>query len=148
MLTGEISADDRAQILDLLGRYLWAVDTGDHAGVIACFTADGAVSYDSGQRYEGRAELGEFATRAIGDGSMRGRMHLNHPLFFRRDGEHVILRSYMVPVQTDPMPPNGPVRSMRYTDDTFVRGNDGWKLKERAIANWGNPTSVPGGRKM
>lgn len=140
----DFSADDRAQMLDVLGSYFWAVDTGDAAAVVASFTTAGVVRYGTGERFEGADGLDRFARRAIGDAALRGRMHLNHPLFFRTEHGRPVLRSYMVPVQLDPMPPQGPVRSLRYTDDTFERTKDGWKIRERAIYLWEHaPQAVP-----
>lgn len=136
MQQADISADDRARMLDILGRYFWAVDTADVFGVVACFSPDGLVRYGTGERYEGHAGLTAFAKRAIGDASLRGRMHLNHPLYFRVEDGAPVLRSYMAPVQIEPMPPAGPVRSLRYTDDTFLRTADGWRIAVRAIYLW------------
>lgn len=145
MPQGDISADDRAGMIDVLGRYVWAVDTGDVAAVVACFSNDGLVRYGTGERYEGQAGLTDFARRAIGDAGLRDRMHLNHPLYFRLEDGHPVLRSYMVPVQIEPMPPHGPIRSLRYTDDTFVRTGSGWRIGERAIYLWQHAPHGPQG---
>jgi SnoaL-like domain len=131
-----IGPHERAEIFDLLGRYLWAVDTGDALAVVAAFSSDGVVRYGAGERYEGEAGLRRFAQRVIGDASVRGRMHLNHPLFFWRKEDLVVLRSYMVPVQLRPGAPTEPIRSLRYTEDTFVKTDAGWRIKERAIFLW------------
>jgi hypothetical protein len=131
-----IGPHDRAEILDLLGRYLWAVDTGDASAVVAAFSPDGVVRYGTGERYEGEVGLRRFAQRVIGDVSVRGRMHLNHPLFFWGKGDCVVLRSYMMPVQLRSEAPNESIRSLRYTEDTFVKTGAGWRIKERAIFVW------------
>jgi hypothetical protein len=131
-----IGPHERAEILDLLGRYLWAVDTGDASAVVAAFSSDGIVRYGTGERYEGEAGLRGFAQRVIGDASVRGRMHLNHPLFFWREADLVVLRSYMVPVQLRPDALKESIRSLRYTEDTFVKTEAGWRIKERAIFVW------------
>ena len=131
-----VGPHERGEILDLLGRYFWAVDIGDASAVVAAFSPDGVVRYGTGERYEGEAGLRKFAQRVIGDASVRGRMHLNHPLFFRRKGECVALRSYMMPVQLRPDAPQETIRSLRHTEDTFVKTEAGWRIKERAIFVW------------
>lgn len=137
MPRADIDAKDRAEILDVLGRYLWAVDTGDHAGVMAVFSPDGVVRYGTGERYEGAEGLARFATRVIGDRSIIGRMHLNHPLFFTaRSDSQVSVRSYVVAIHHRPGREAETVHPPRTTEDTFVRTDAGWRIKERAIFLW------------
>jgi hypothetical protein len=88
-----INAQDRAEILDLRGRYFFSVDSGDHNAVVNAFTADGVVRYDTSELYEGADGLRRFAGKAIGGESTRGRMHLKMPLYFRREGAAVVLTS-------------------------------------------------------
>lgn len=38
-----VSVEDRLAIGDLFARYMWAIDTGDVEGLVACFTEDGAL---------------------------------------------------------------------------------------------------------
>ncbi len=137
-----ISAADRLDILELLGRYFWAIDTRDEAAVIACFTVDAVVRYDSGERYEGQEGLSRFAAKAIGGPDASGRMHLNFPLFFRRDGVAVVLNSYLSTARWQlPHPPQA-FGSLRYIEDRCVKVGGCWRIQERAIHLW-NDATVP-----
>src|SRR5262245_16277448 len=46
-----ISLEDRQEIYDVLARYVWSMDTGDIAGVVATFTLDGVVKDVTGKRW-------------------------------------------------------------------------------------------------
>jgi len=43
----------------------------------------------------------------------------------------------MAAVRLQASAPHEPIRSLRYTDDTFVRTEAGWRIKERAFFLWG-----------
>ncbi len=145
-MASEISPADKLEILDLLGAYFWAIDTGDEAGVLACFTRDAVVRYDSGDCYEGLEGLSRFAAKAIGGPETTGRMHLNFPLFFRRDGAGVVLKSYLSTARWRlPEPPHA-FESLRYIEDRFVKVDGSWRIQERTIYLWNNMT-VPHLRK-
>lgn len=135
-----ISAEERADIQDLVGRYIFAVDSGDHAGVTACFTRDGAVRYGTGEAYEGAEGLQRFAAKAIGGEEIRGRMHLNYPLFFRRDGAAIVLTSYLSTAQWRPPAPPTSFGSLRYVEDRCVLTPEGWRIAERTIFLWNSDT--------
>ena len=69
------SVDDRLEILDLAARYNHAVDSGDHEGVAALFTEDGAIEATATGTIAGRAAIaGYIGSRP--DGWQR-RRHLN-----------------------------------------------------------------------
>ena len=131
-----ISAEDRLDILDLLGRYFFAVDSGDHAGVIACFTPDGQVVYGTGETYQGYEGLQVFAAKASGGAEIKGRMHLNFPLFFRREGHVIILSSYLSAAQWALPDPPKAFGSLRYIEDRFILTPAGWRIQKRSIHLW------------
>jgi len=58
-----VSVEDRHAIGDLFARYMWAIDTGDVEGLVACFTDDGALESPAVGRYVGRDGIRGFATR-------------------------------------------------------------------------------------
>ena len=135
-----VSATDRLDILDLLGRYFFAIDSGEAEAVIGCFTRDGIVEYDSGDRYEGPEGLKRFAAKAIGGEETRGRMHLNYPLFFKRQGDVVILSSYLSAAQWRlPNPPQA-FGSLRFIEDHCVKVDGFWRIQKRSINLWNDQT--------
>ncbi len=140
MADNRISADDRLDVLDLLGRYFFAVDSGDAEGIVSCFAEDGAVRYGTGEIFSGTSGLQEFALKAIGSPNIRGRMHLNFPLFFTRDQDIIILRSYLSAAQWSPPQPPKAFGSTRFIEDRFVKTQAGWRIKERAIYLWNADT--------
>ena len=135
-----IPAEDRLDILDLLGRYLFAVDTGDLECVLACFAEDGVVRYATGETFAGAEGLREFARKAIGGPETRGRMHLNFPLYFARRGDAIVLTSYLSTAQWKPPAPPQSFGSIRYIEDHLVKTPAGWRMKERVIALWSADT--------
>lgn len=139
-MASEINAADRLEILELLGTYFWAIDTSNELAVIECFANDGVVRYNSGERYEGFEGLSRFAAKAIGGPELTGRMHLNFPLFFRREGATVVLKSYLSTARWHlPEPPQA-FESLRYIEDRFVKVAGGWRIQERVIFLWNNMT--------
>ena len=140
-----LSVEDRFAIEDLLGRYFWAVDTADTEGVVAVFAPEAVVRYGTGDRYEGTDGIRRFAIRAIGGESARGRMHFNRPLFAERRGDAVLMRSYLISPQWTVHDNAMVIGTLRYTEDTFIRTDAGWRIKERAIFLW-NDQAAP--RKM
>ncbi len=77
------SGADRADILDLYGRYALAIDFGDRSDWAGCFTTDGVFTAYRGQGVEprhvaGRDELDLFARahRAGLNGDVQVRCHV------------------------------------------------------------------------
>ena len=59
-----ISLEDRQAIYDTLARYVWGMDTGDIAGVVATFTPDGVVKDVTGKRWDAAQPAWRAASRA------------------------------------------------------------------------------------
>jgi ketosteroid isomerase-like protein len=57
------SVEDRLMINDLFVRYTTALDAGDVATIVACFTEDGALESPAVGVYSGRQGIREFAQR-------------------------------------------------------------------------------------
>lgn len=131
----QIAPEDRFAIEDLLGRYFWAADTGDISGVLAAFAPNAVVRYGDGRHYEGPAQLRDFATR-ICDPAGRGRMHFNRPLFVEVEGDHVLLRSYLITPGWMVNEDSPTLGTLRYVEDRLIRSTEGWQIIERAIFLW------------
>lgn len=131
-----VSIAERVAIDEVLGRYFLAVDTGDVETVLAQFTADALVRYGDGTRYEGPAQLREFALRAIGGPEACGRMHVNRPLFAERLGGDILLRSYLMVPHIDGSDRTVTLATLRYIEDRFRLTDAGWRIRERAIFPW------------
>lgn len=145
-------ADDRAQIEDLMARYLFAIDFHDWDAYVETFAEDGTIEFASGT-YTGREEIREAVTRfAEGIGNF----------YHTEDGQparlrHVILQS-TVRVEGDrawatslwvEMANHGPGDTMKmgtygvYEDQ--LRKVDGqWLLSYRNVLNDFIPNRQPG----
>ena len=85
--------EDRLEIRELVARYDHAIDSGDAAGWIECFTEDGV--WDGGSRVEGRAALLAFARRLPTDpdfAAFRGARHFVTNFLIDGDGDEARLR--------------------------------------------------------
>lgn len=131
-----ISATDRLAIQDVLGRYLFAVDTADVKAVVAQFTPDAKVRYDTGQTYAGTEGLRAFAVKAAGDRAARQRMHLNQTLFAEPADGDIVLHSYLAVPQAGGSDDGISIIALRYVVDRFARTAEGWRIAERAIHRW------------
>jgi len=81
----QISPEDRQEIYDTLARYVWGMDTGDIAGVVATFTPDGVVKDVTGKRWDA-AQGGArgFATHFLTRPNRRGGQHHSSILSLRK----------------------------------------------------------------
>ena len=140
-MANPLTADDRFEIEDLLGRYFWAVDTADVDAVVAVFTHDAVVRYGTGQRYEGSDGIRGFAIRAIGDHTARGRMHFSRPLFVEVRGDAVLMRSYLISPRWTAHDNAIVLGTLRHTEDLFIKTAGGWRIQERAIFLWNDQTA-------
>jgi uncharacterized protein (TIGR02246 family) len=126
-----LTPEDREAIRDRIGRYAWALDTGDAAGVAACFTPDGVAVDSQGNRY---TDIRAFADAFIGREDFRGRKHLINHLFLEGDGERCVATSYWTVVKWYFSEQRMAVVATGYSLDTMARGADGdWLIAERVI---------------
>lgn len=87
-----LTADDRAEITELIARYAWAADTGDIDGYAALFTADGVFDGVMGY-YEGHDALRKLAEGVRDGARSRGLQHWVGNSVFEGDGSACTVRS-------------------------------------------------------
>ena len=131
MTTETISVEDRLAIYDRLGRYVWALDTGDVAGVEACFTPDARMTDTQGNVYDGPGGARRFASEFVTRPEFRGRQHLVTHLFVEGGDEQYIVTSYWTVVQWLTKAGEKAVVSIGWSKDTCVRTTSGWLISER-----------------
>ena len=134
--------EDRFAIQDLIGRYLWALDTGDVDGVVAVFTPHGTVIDTQANRYEGADGPRKFAVEFITREDFRGRQHLVTPLFFEGAGDRYVVTSYWTVVKWRFALGTKEVASTGWSKDTVVRENGRWLIQERWLG-WFNDRHGP-----
>jgi uncharacterized protein (TIGR02246 family) len=94
-MAGRLTAEDRLEILDLLGRYAHAQDDGDPERFLSCFIPDAEL--DIGYRLvSGAAELREFADYFAKKPGRPGWQHHITTVSMDGDDEHCSVRSYLV----------------------------------------------------
>ena len=126
-----LSADDRAAIVDLAGRYAHTIDLGDPAGWADCFTEDGSFEF-TGQTARGREELRKFADSVK---SMPAPFrHMATTFAIDGDGESATMVSYVTVWRLE-SPPR--VIALGRYEDQLQRVDGCWKFKRRrAILDW------------
>ncbi len=139
----QISPEDRQEIYDTLARYVWGMDTGDIAGVVATFTPDGVVKDVTGKRWDA-AQGGArgFATHFLTRPNRRGgQHHVQHLFVENADGGGYRVTSYWVSIQWDTEGDRKSIRAMGSYVDTCVQVDGQWLIKEKIIAPWNSETA-------
>lgn len=122
-----LSSEDRLAILDLVGRYNFAIDSGDGPGWAATFTPDGV--FDSGRGpVAGSAALREFA-ETFSQGRMAGTEHWNTNHVIEGDGERATHRCYLNLIRGE----NGESLARAKYSDELVKLDGAWKFARRTV---------------
>jgi uncharacterized protein (TIGR02246 family) len=134
------SAEDRAQIDELVARYNRAINAPDRDEFLSVFTEDAVWVSAMGGRMEGRAELAEFFDRLCTDDAFdgfRGGQHwvANRVYDVVGDGRVRTWSNFMFVV---PRAHGVHIALQGSYDDTFVRSGDGWLLAERIVTYLGD----------
>jgi hypothetical protein len=140
----QISLADRQAIIDLVNAYAFALDTGDHDGVAAAFTADGYIKLPNGSEYRGSDQLRQFVSDAMKNPTFRGHQHNIEPLYFEAvPGGYKLSSYWMILFWQNGTPPS--VEMMGYSDDTVTKVDGEWRIKERIVGSWTSETSLLAG---
>jgi uncharacterized protein (TIGR02246 family) len=100
MSENKMSAQDRLEVMELIGRYQQCIDGGDAEAYASNFVPDGVVEWASGVR-RGRDEIrewvaGMFAGGRVGAEPAQVRHFVGLPYIHRGDSERCAVRTYMV----------------------------------------------------
>ena len=139
----ETYAQDRAEIEDLMARYLMAIDYFDWDSYVGTFTEDGELEFASGA-YRGREEIRNAVTsfsERIGqfyaneDGSPATLRHVILQSSIRVEGDRAWARTTWVEMADD-----GPGDSLKMGtfglyEDEFARVDGKWLIKRRNVLN-------------
>ena len=120
---------DRLEILDLIARYNFAVDSGNGEAYADTYSEDGVFQYPRG-RAEGRQGLIDLI-KVIRE-NVPGRRHWSGNWIIEGDGDHASMRCYLINEVTV----GGPqIISTGIYYDTLQRVDGAWKFKQRIIKN-------------
>ncbi len=133
-----LSAEDHAEIRQLLARYNWAVDFGDVEAWAATFTPDGVFECLGlpdgaalGGRHAGPDALKAYASTHYGINQGRAR-HWNWNLLIEGEGDSATMQCYLNAYSAG----QGPSAEFRVTGiyrDTLLRTPDGWRFVTRQV---------------
>lgn len=135
--------DDRAEIKDLMARYLFAMDYNDFDAYAATFTEDGELEYASGSA-KGREAIKKSVTgfkQAIGniykdaDGNPATLRHVLLQAVIRVEGDRAWTRSLWMEMANDG--PEGALKMGTFGiyKDELKRVNGNWLFSKRRILN-------------
>jgi uncharacterized protein (TIGR02246 family) len=136
-------ADDRAEIENLMARYLFALDFRDAPAYAATFTEDGVLDFASGV-LTGRKAIGEFvntlgnnASQAVREASalMARSRHNVTNIAIDVNGDHAKARAYWTSVRVGDGGKGVQVISYGHYEDELVRQNGKWLFSKRKVYN-------------
>jgi uncharacterized protein (TIGR02246 family) len=142
-LAADSYAEDRAQIEDLMGRYLFAMDWRDADAYAATFTEDGVLDYAGG------VEKGRAAIRAMVNGMRDNETKRNadsklRPARTRHNvtntvikiqGNKATARSYWTAFANNNDGRKAEISSYGHYEDELVKQNGQWLFTKRVIYN-------------
>ena len=136
-------ADDRAEIEDLMSRYLFAMDYGDIDAYVATFTEDGELEYARGtaRGHEAIREsvtafkkgIGEFYTTE--DGSPAALRHVLLQAVIRVEGDRAWTRSLWMEMANDGPGDSFKMGTFGVYEDELERVKGAWLFSKRRILN-------------
>jgi len=122
---------DREQISDVLIRYATGIDTRDWPLFRTCFTADVHADYGDIGVWDDVDGITEFMA-AVHE-TMPATNHLLSNIAIDLDGDRASVISYVHAVLLLDRDPQQWVDAVGTYADTFVRTDDGWRIRERTF---------------
>lgn len=136
-------AADRAEIEDLMGRYLFAMDYGDLDSYVATFTEDGEIEFASGT-YKGREAIYEAVKRfkeGIGrfytteNGKPAALRHVLLQSVVRVEGDRAFTTSLWMEMANDGPGDSFKMGTFGIYDDELERVDGRWLFAKRVVLN-------------
>jgi hypothetical protein len=136
-------AKDRAEIDQLIWKYVQALDNLDAAAYPTFFTEDGTICCEHDHTFKGRAEIRKLLEEVIekrAQAKAKGEVvpKMYHPIFNShiefRDKDHAHIDSYWFTAMAT-KPPNGEpkISLVGRCEDEVVRVNGKWLIKSRNV---------------
>jgi hypothetical protein len=135
-LAGQLTLQDRIDIVDLYARYAWNLDTRDIAGFAQLFAPDGAIEMPDVGRFEGRDEVFRYGKLLTDDPAYPGRQHWIGQSLFDGDAERCRVQSYAMVTGRSGDGVSG-LRSLGYYTDQLIKVDGQWLFGERVFKRWG-----------
>ncbi len=136
-------AQDRAEIEDLMARYLFAMDYGDIDSYVATFTEDGSIEFASGT-FTGHAEIREAVSRfkesirqfyTTEDGEPAALRHVLLQSVVRVEGDRAWSTSLWMEMANDGPGDSFKMGTFGIYEDELERSNGRWLFSRRVVLN-------------
>jgi hypothetical protein len=129
---------DHLEILNLLARYVHAIDLGTPEQWADCFTDDAEFDARPVAHCRTRAELIDFCTLVAGN-----TRHWTSNTWIEGDGERATARSFLLSLRPGRSPQPGPTAVYH---DRLRKTPDGWRIEYRKVEfeeppDWPTPVS-------
>ena len=128
-----LTTADRIEILELLGRYAHAIDSGDGEAYADCFTDDGVIELRrTGLHVQGRDALAEFAREDHArSGAAR---HMTNSPIIEGDGDEASMRVYLLRLTQDrSQDEQRGIGAVGLYHDTLRRVGGRWRFQHRDV---------------
>jgi hypothetical protein len=137
----QLRADDKLQILELLARYAWTIDSADAEGYASLFTKDAVLGMGDAQ-YHGTNEILAYASELVSRPNWPGSQHHNGQIIFDEGNPTTCkLRSYsMILFRLADGSCN--FRHLGLYRDRCVKVDEQWYFAERHWERW-DPDKIP-----
>lgn len=133
MNASKLTADDRAEIVELFAQYAWAADTCDVESYVSLFTPDGVFDGMMGY-FEGREGLTKLVEGMKVGPRSRGLQHWVSNSVFEGDGERCTVRSMcFAPRRVEN---EHSIVFVAYYVDTCVKLDGAWRFERRRWRPW------------
>jgi hypothetical protein len=137
------SVEDRLAIIELYGRYCWALDTGDTDGYVALFTVDAEATEETGngglEVRRGRDEIRRLVLKFHQRPDFPGHQHQMAQFVYEPDPlgrrDHWLVRSYAwATINRPPEPPH--LHWCGHIRDVLTRVDGQWLIRSKDIMGW------------
>ena len=139
-----LSAEDWVAIQELYARSAWTFDTGDAAGFVDTFTADGTL--DMAQKHAGQAAITAFMADVLAkDPWLPYAQHLVTGLQVTGDGSRATARAYVTRTHRLPGANRGNCMVVwaGYSTDALSKTAAGWRFSARTLRAWEGEVVAP-----
>lgn len=127
------AADDELAVRAAVASYSDAVMCRDAQAAASVFAVDGVLQAFGGPEVVGRAAIEAALASRFGAGDFGGfSVQMTMPVAVRLDGDRADVRSHYLEMSRGSDDTTGRL-SMGTMEDTFGRGDDGWRIRRRRL---------------
>ena len=139
MARPKVPLEDRVEIEELMARYAWALDTGDHEGYASLFTEDGWVQHWPQGKCQGREGIKRLTESLwyARPNHYLGRQHRMSQVIMTPEGDDVRIRCFWSILQHDVETSECKVFGLGTWDTVVTKDAEGeWKFRSVDVDIW------------